>query len=397
MSRSGLCSLAVIAILSALTIAGCGGGSSSTSSGGGTTSEGGETGESGGSGASASAQQFAAKWYKGTFTEPDVPPVKNVPKDEDIWIVTVGQTATSSVKSIHSVVEASNALGWKTHIYDGKFEQNEFITGMRAAIAAKADAIYVYAIDCSLITAPLEEAKAAGIPTITTQGVDCDAEGGEKLFTYAATWSGKSVEEFFVTFGEAQAAWVAANEPEAKILAFVETDVRLLVRIGEGFQKGIEEHCPKCEIIEEIAFTGTELGTKLQEKAEQVLLREPDATTISGSYDDPVTTAFNPALKNAGKTGQVSVIGGEGSVPNIDLVYEGGEAAGAGIDNYWEGYAAMDAIIRALAGEDPTLGAKNGLGVQLFDKEHNLPPKGQAWSVPDINYKAAFDKAWGLE
>ncbi|MGD9734969.1 MAG: sugar ABC transporter substrate-binding protein [Solirubrobacterales bacterium] len=384
--------MALLGVFAALTIAGCGGDSSSTSGGGEQSQS-----ETGGNDSPASAQKFADKWYKGSFTKPDVPPVKTVPTTEDIWIVTVGQTATSSVKSIHSVVEASNALGWKTHIYDGKFEQNEFITGMRAAIAAKADAIYVYGIDCAAITAPLEEAKAADIPTISTQAVDCDAEGGEKLFTYASTWSGKSVEQFFVTFGEAQAAWVAANEPEAKILAFVETDVRLLIRIGEGFEKGIEQYCPKCEIIEEVQFTGAELGTKLQEKAEQVLLREPDVTTISGSYDDPVTTAFNPALKNLGKTGQVSVIGGEGSVPNIDLVYEEGEAAGAGLDNNWEGFAAMDAIIRVLAGEDPTLGEKNGLGVQLFDKEHNLPPKGDAFSVPDIDYKAAFYKAWGLD
>lgn len=390
MSRTGLSYLALIAALVALGVAGCGGGSSSSTSGGEVTDQAAE------SGASKAAQQFADKWYKGSFTKPNLPPVKNIPKNQDIWIVTVGQTATSSVKSIHSVVEASKALGWKTHLYDGKFEQNEFISGMRAAIAARADAIYVYGIDCASIAAALEEAKAAGIPTISTQAVDCDAEGGDKLFTHATTWSGKNVEEFFVTFGEAQAAWVAQNQPEAKILNFVETDVRLLIRIGEGFEKGIDEYCPECEIVEEIQFTGAELGSKLQAKTEQAVLRAPDVTTISGSYDDPVNTAIAPALKNAGKSEQIAVIGGEGSVPNIDLVYEGSQAAGAGLDNFWEGDAAMDALIRVLAGEDPALGEQNGLGVQLYDKEHNLPPKGEAFSVPDIDYKAAFYKAWGL-
>lgn len=394
MSRKGLCSLAVVAILGALVIAGCGGGSSSTSGGGGATSEGGETAADSGS---ASAQQFEAKWIKGSFSKPAVPAIKNIPPSENIWIVTVGQLSVSGQKSISSVVSSAKDLGWTTHEYDGKFEQNEWIAGVRAAVAAKADAIFTYAIDCAPMAAALKEAKAAGIPVINLQGVDCDVEGGEKLFTYTVTWNGEETEEFWKNFGEAQAAWVSSHEPEAKILSFEETDVRLLINIAEGFKSGVEKYCPGCEILEEIKFTGAELGAKLQAKAEQALLRAPDATVVNGNYDDPVNTAISPAMKNAGKAGQVALIGGEGQIPNIELVYEGIQSAGSGIGLYWEGYAAMDAIIRVLAGEDPAGDEKNGLGVQLYDKENNLPPKGQGYEAPDIDYKAAFYKAWGLE
>lgn len=392
MSRSGLCSFAVIAALAALAVAGCGGGSDSTSGAGG-TSEGTEASEGGGS---EETQQFAAEWIKGSFVEPKVPAIKNIPTSENIWIVTVGQLSVSGQKAISSVLGSSKDLGWQTNQYDGKFEQNEWIAGVRAAVAAKADAIFTYAIDCAPIAAALQEAKAAGIPVINLQGVDCDVEGGPKLFTYTVSWNGLETEEFWKTFGEAQASWVSLNEPDAKIISFEETDVRLLINITEGFKSGLEEYCPGCEIVEEIKFTGAELGPKLQSKAEQALLRTPEATVVNGNYDDPINTAIYPAMQNAGKAGEVALVGGEGQVPNIELVYDGIQSAGSGLGLQWEGYAAMDAIIRVLADQDLAGNTKNGLGVQLYDKDNNLPPRGQAYA-PDIDYKAAFYKAWGLE
>lgn len=330
------------------------------------------------------------------FKLPKVTPVK-APSGENVWVVTVGQLAVSSQLVAGAFTEEAPKLGWKIKVFDGKFEPTRWLEGIRAAIAAHADAIVTYAIDCPSVSAALKEAKAANIPTINIQGVDCNAEaGGEQLFTYDVTYApGNAAMETWAKYlGNAQGSWVAAERPEAKILSVVETDLRITAAMGEGFTEVLDKYCPGCEVVEEIEFVGTEIGPKLQDKVEQALLRNPDVDVAYGNYDDVVVGSVAPAIRNVGRQGDIALIGAEGQKPNIEMIYEGKEAAGAGISNSFEGYSALDATIRILAGQKPL--GYTGDGVQVYDASHNLPEKGDYYE-PKLDYKGIYRKAWGIE
>jgi ribose transport system substrate-binding protein len=59
------------------------------------------------------------------------------------------------------------------------------------------------------------------------------------------------------------------------------------------------------------------------------------------------------------------------------------------------GYAAVSAMARIFAGQDPSK-QDSGIGIQVCDKEHNLPPKGQPFTA-GIEYIPAYEEMWGLK
>ncbi|MEZ5078827.1 MAG: sugar ABC transporter substrate-binding protein [Solirubrobacterales bacterium] len=391
-TRKGTLSL-LFALLLAIAVASCGGGSDSTiaETGGSEATTGEETSASGES----DAQELIAKWFKGTFSEPQVTPVKP-PSGKSVWVIGVGQLAISSKLSTGVFAEEGPKFGWKVKVFDGKFEPSRWLEGIRNAVAANADAIWTYAIDCPSVASALKEAKAADIPVINTQGIDCSEEGGEELFTYSTRYGPGdiSMEEWAQYLGNGQGSWIAAEKPDAKILSVVETDLRITSQMGVGFEEVINDYCPGCEIVEEIDFVGTEIGPTLQDKVEQALLRHPEVDAVYGNYDDVVVGSVAPAIRNSGRSSEISLIGCEGQAPNIEMVYNGEMAAGNGISNTWEGFSGLDATIRILAGEEPI--GNTGNGAQLYDIDHNLPPKGDFFE-PTVEYKSVYRKAWGIE
>jgi ABC-type sugar transport system substrate-binding protein len=156
----------------------------------------------------------------------------------------------------------------------------------------------------------------------------------------------------------------------------------------------IEKYCPGCEIVETIGFLGGEIGPDLQSKAEQALLKHPEATAVSGPYEDPVVNAILPAIQNAGRSGQVSAFPGESSVNATELLEEGKIQAIVGQDNSWEGFMSFDAVARVLANQDPAENEASGMGLQLVDAENNAPESGQIWKIKGIDYRKAFESAW---
>ena len=78
----------------------------------------------------------------------------------------------------------------------------------------------------------------------------------------------------------------------------------------------------------------------------------------------------------------------------MDIIREGGVGvqAGVGTPARWEGFAGIDALLRLFAG-DPVAGS--GIGLQVFDADHNLPAEGRY--VPPVDFESAYKKAWGVE
>lgn len=383
MNRTKLVVIAALAVLSVLVLAACG----SDDGGGGTD-------ETAKSSDVADYEGALDALYAGNFEPPSGPPVKPV-KGKSIWLITTGQNIETSQNITAAIEEAGDLLGWDVSLFDGKFESSRWLTGVQQALAAKADGIILFAIDCAPIKAAVEQADKAGVPVVGVEGQDCDPG----LFDYNLTFiDGQNFQEWIEEgFAGTQAKWVVADtKGEAKTIVTVQTDL-FVTRIALPGIERVFKTCPTCEIVDVVNFVGTDFGPPLQQKIEQSLTEHPEANSFIAAYDAVMTTGGGAAaLRASGRLGEMSIMGGEGSAPGVELIYdEAGIDACSGIDFFPEGYGAVMGMVRIFAGQDPYEG-ETGIGSQICDLEHNLPPEGQAYQAP-IDYAAEYEKLWGLK
>lgn len=359
-------SCGLVALALAATLGACGGSSSSSSSS--TT-----TAASGGGSA---AQQRLERLYTGTY---GVPP-KTAPRPQrgnHVWLISCGQTAAACANGVGGAKAAARALGWTTTLYDTKGDPSAMLNGIRSAIAAKADGIFVYAIDCSLVKAGLQEAKKASIPVVGGESADCSDvdKSAPSLFTYVTHYVGnRTFPDFIQDWGGAQADWdIAQLDGKAKVIDFRETDGVSVLLADKGFRKELAT-CAGCKIVDTVDFTFGDLGPSLQQKASQALLQHPEANAIEVPYDAVMTAGVAAALRASGRLSSMKIMGGEGNVANMDLIRSGhGQDAVVGLPTEWEGWAAIDNLNRIMNGQPI---ADSGIGLQIVDREHNMTPSG---------------------
>lgn len=392
-----LARLAVPALVAGVTlpIAACGSDSASSASGSGT-----QTTE-----ASSPVLDLAKKQldyvYKGTYELPTAPAPKPV-GGKTLWVVTVGMSADSPAKAAGAFKTAAARLGWKVRVFDGKFNPNEWLNGIREAIQAGADGIWTYAIDCPAVKAAVEDAKRAKIPLVIAEGRDCgsgDASPAGYVTRYNTVERDGIVQkgdgdvlDVNRATGSAGAWWlVEQTQAKAKVIVFEESDAAATIAIAQGV-KDVISRCDSCEIVETVKFVGTDLGPKLQQKAEQALIQHPEANAVHANYDTAVTSGIGAAVRSSGR--KILLAGGEGFAANIALLRQGLQSVGVGADTRWEGWAGVDDFLHIFNKVAPR--ANSGFGVRVYDKDHNLPPEGQAFTT-GMDYPGAFLKSWGLQ
>jgi ribose transport system substrate-binding protein len=390
--------LTLVALLAAGVVAvGCGDSSSSDSAA--SSSTGSTSASSSSSDIVAKANEQMKAIYAGTYTLPEGTAPTPV-KDKTLWIISIGQQAGAPVEMANGFIAAAKAVGWQTKVYDGKFEPNQWLAGVRQAIAAKADGIWLDNLDCTPLVAALKDAKAANIPVVINEGGACPASQKD-LVTYRASYNTK-YDNGIVTKGEgtfeelnrawgAAGAWniIARTKGKANVINFVETDNASTLNIGQGVEETMAL-CSSCKIVKKVTFVGTDLGPGLQQKAQQAILQNPTANAIHGNYDSAITSGIGAAVR--GRSTKPLLFGVEGFPANMDLVRQGVQTGGGGLESPWEGFCGVDEFIHIFAGKAPR---PCGVGIMGWDKEHRLAPKGQSFTS-GLDFKSAYLKSWGV-
>jgi ribose transport system substrate-binding protein len=289
--------------------------------------------------------------------------------------------------------KAAESIGWRARIIDTKFNPAAYGAAIRQAIAAGADGIVVYAGDCAFARPQLAEARQAGIPVVGVESVDCDESDEQEKPEFAATveYEEGSFVDWTEAYARAQAAWAIAHTGgEAKVLMLENEQTLTLSLTTKAFARAIEA-CSGRSIVGRVPFTLQDVGSALAEKAQQALLQAPEANVVYAINDTFVTGGVAQAVAGSGR--DVAVVGGEGFEANADLVREGrGQSAGVGSATAWEGFAAVDTLNRLFDGKRP---APSGIGLQVYDADHNLPASGP-WEPP-VDFEAAYDRAWHVQ
>jgi ribose transport system substrate-binding protein len=279
------------------------------------------------------------------------------------------------------------------HVFDAKFDPNQMLTGVQQAVVAKADGIIVSAIDCATVKNAAQQAADADIPVIGIEAADCDPG----LYADVVSYAGKeSFTDWIREYGRAQAAWVIAKtDGQAKVVLNTAMDTQTTRLMGEGNEAELKD-CPTCEILDDARWAASDFGPKLQEKIQQTMVKHPDANAFIPSFDAVMTQSGGAqALQSTGRLSQLAVGGGEGSKAGIEQIRGGnGMQMCAGQSGEWETYSAFDALVRLFLDRDPGE-VDTGNGIQVCDKDHNLPPEGEAYTPP-VDFVAAYQQLWGL-
>jgi ribose transport system substrate-binding protein len=332
--------------------------------------------------------------YKGTYQEPSGGSVKP-PKGKNIWVISTGQSIEAAINASAAMEEAGATLGWDVSVFDGRFDSNRQIAGIEGALTDGADGIVLIYVDCPPIRSALQQAKAAGVVIVGIQSQECEPALLDHVVRYADHRD--FVEYLSHGFGGTQAKWVIAKtKGEAKTIVTAQTDLySTRVTYDPGITEEFEK-CDTCEIVDTVEFVGSEFGPPLQQKIEQSLNQHPEANSFIAAYDAVMTGGGGAAaLRASGRLDEIEVMGGEGSKPGIELIYDrAGMEACTGTPTGWEGYEAMMGLARIFAGQDPERG-DSGIGEQVCDIDHNLPPKGEGYRAP-IDYVAAYHRLWGI-
>jgi ribose transport system substrate-binding protein len=311
------------------------------------------------------------------------------PKGVKLAIVSCSATLKGCQVPADAAVEAAKALGWEAAIFDGRANPKTQASAMLDALSWGATFILASSIDYRSIQLPLAEAKKAGVPVASVgQGGDTPnalpvLEPGQLAWAFAVDPDnfglGKSIGEWIIKDSDGKANVVAFNDKE------FDGVVSQHAGIMDAFSK-----CPGCKADEQ-TFSANQIATNLGQQVVGYLRAHPDVNYVYMPYD-PAAFAVAAALRQAGLTERVKLASLLGDEENIDLIRKGGgQVADVAFDTTYEGYAAVDQIIRYLNKQKLFEPHGENVPMKVLDKT-NLPDKGN-W-IADNGYKEKYLKLW---
>lgn len=342
---------------------------------------------------SAVSTDYLAEAYDGVVGEVPTEPVA-ITDDIHAWIVSCGQQVTTCSSPAVGAEEAALEIGWTADVCDGQLNPNGWASCIRNGIAADADIIIAIGQDCMSVSGALAEAKDAGIPTIGAGGVDCD---DEPLFSgVTQSMPDMSTKEWWMLMGELQAKWLIGTlDGNAKLLNVEFNDTVWGPWMTEGRLAAIEA-CEGCEVVDTLQLANSDVATgALTQKLETALLQNPDVNALAIPIDGWFLAGLAQGIEASGRTDDLSVIGAFGSIPNYGFIRDGfGEDATVTFSAAWDGWGAIDAALRVLAGQEIQA---NGVGLQVVDSETNVPAEGAEFAyTPEVDFRSAYRTTWGL-
>lgn len=347
----------------------------------------------GGSGYLETAESKLERAFSGTN---ETPPAAGPPaqRGKSVWIISCGQSLEGCSDATRAEQAAAEEVGWEVRVFDGKLDPATFNGGVRQAVAAGADGIILNTIDCPLVRAALQQAKREGVEVVGLYSLDCDeaVPGSPSLFTSVNYGpGGSSYTRYVSAWAAPRADWlISETGGQAKVIDFVQTDVPAVQLVERGFAAELEK-CTGCKVVSRVTFSSADIGPRLQQKAEQAIIKNPEANAVHVPYDGAVVAGIGPAIVASGKSDRLAVMGGEGNATNVKLIAgDKGQDAANAVEVEWLGWAAVDTLNRVLAGQGA---APQGIGWQIVDRDHNIGEAG-TYQV-DVDFKSAYRKVWG--
>ncbi|WP_288037277.1 substrate-binding domain-containing protein [Acidiphilium sp.] len=263
-----------------------------------------------------------------------------------IAYVSPDQSYTPHVLWGRGVEEAAKALGWKVMTLNGQGTVSGTLSAMQQALAANPTAIVTPA-DANALQKPIKEAVARHIPVI---GIHATAFPGPHpdLGLYMNIVSNPA------EIGQTEAAYVIAMaDGKARDIHMVD-DSYAIARFKAKATTTPIANCSGCKMLETVNMPLGDASARMSSVVSGLLARYGDSwwmTTCCDGYYTNVAAALRAAGASPTK---IKLVGADAPPSAYDMIRKGGfEVASVPEPSSLFGYMAVDAVIRAMAGQEP--------------------------------------------
>ena len=287
-----------------------------------------------------------------------------------------------------AIAEAARKIGWDATIIDGKATPTGWINGLNQAIALKADGI-VTSADAASMQEPIQAAREAGIPIV---GIHAAALPGpdEELGLFT------NIQQDPREIGKAQADWVIADsEGTARAIVTSHNEFAIAEAKSRATEARLEE-CEGCEVLEYVSTPIAEVAQRQPQLITSWVQRYGTPLYVTAVAD--YTLDFQvPALRNAGVDPvTVRLVGADGQESAYQRIRNNDfQVVTVSEPVDMQGYQAVDELIRAIAGEEPS----GFVQAPYLVTANNVDAEGGEDNqfAPTNDYAARYLELWGVE
>jgi ribose transport system substrate-binding protein len=316
---------------------------------------------------------------------------------KSIWIITCSSAVSSCQDTAVSGQEAAQRMGMNATIIDGKYNDGgAWSSAITSAIAARADGIILVGMDCQNVQQPVRQARAANIHVMGVLTSDCQPAQFDVEMKFSDAIPSNDAWDYNIGANSANYI-IGKTQGQANLLISEPTSEKAPQLVHQGFLDTINANCPNCKILNQIPYQTVDFvpnGAWIQAFRSQLTKFGSQANAIFTEWDVMAAELGGAqAVTEAGLKDSTTVFGGLGLPATLEQVRAGNlDAVTAAMSMGWVGYGMVDQMNRAFNGQPAV---SQGLGFAIVDKDHNLPAPGQPYE-PNVDWKAAYLKAWGL-
>ena len=308
------------------------------------------------------------------------------PEHKKVVAISCATVAPFCANVTQGAVEAAKALGWDATYIDGKGSIQGFVQAFETAINMKPDGIITMAIPESQLATYIAKAHAAGIKLVGASSIP------EKISVENGNYDAYvSVREDSNTLLQ---AWytIADSDGKAKVTWMWDPGYPFLMTALDRSKKIIAQ-CAGCK-VEEVGLRELEAAAnpvRMQELGAGLLARNPDADYVLTAYG---LNSHSIALAAKAMGRNVKVVAKNADPNNVAFVAQGELQAEVGASSNWGGWAAVDQLVRLLAGQPPLQIMEENQPEHIFVKS-NAPAEGVLDFQKIYDYKGKYLELWG--
>jgi ribose transport system substrate-binding protein len=301
--------------------------------------------------------------------------------------------ASSQIPFVSTIANHMKRLGAlagvKTTIWQNQGQPSQWVQGMNAAIAQKANAIVLLAgNDPASLQPQIKAAKAKGIPTIVAHLYDDNQKSAPNV--------GGLVNIPYNTAGRLIADQaIAATKGKANALVVTINQVKSTVPMVAGIRAEFNSYCKGCK-LKFTDVTIADVATKIQPNVQGALTADPGINYVICLYDSAEAPFASAAIRAAGRIGKVKISTFNGTPEILKEVKKGDIVTmDVGENLEWIGYAIVDQSMRIMGGLPAVKNAR--VPVRVFDQSNISQAGGNFTGGWGKSYVSGYRKLWGLK
>jgi ribose transport system substrate-binding protein len=310
------------------------------------------------------------------------------PPKNKLIVVIVGEIPVLEYQA--TIIEQGvKALGWRLKVINDDLSATGISTAWQDAVELHPAAVVTTNNATPLITRQLKELKAEGAVAVE-YAIENPPTSSLISVLLGPSWT--------TEMGQLMADYITVNSagstdtPTADTVLFTVPTLPPLTTVTTGFQAQYRKDCPSCTLYTE-DVPETSIGTNLSTIMVSFLEAHPNVDYIAPTFDD-MAIGLPEALKTAGLSSRVKIMGYDPGTDNLSYVSNGEELASITYPDQVVAYRCLDVLVRYFEHQPYSVDSTATWPIQILTKKTSGLAVSHYFAVK--NYAQEFYKLWHI-